>query len=186
MISCSPRVRRLPSVELSIGVGFFAAVAACAITALVVPIGQLEVRFAVMGLAGCCYAAFAADLRAAAVMGLVVWTLATGFLIQPAGELIVTGVPDVLRFAAVVAMCLAGGLYGIARRRARAGGRRVERRPGLPQPPRTRPALRRVPPRRYAPVRSCPGGPAPRPPAGRSGRTLPRCRHQGGSSGPPR
>jgi hypothetical protein len=175
----------VPSIELSIGVGFFAAVAACAITALLVPIGQLEVRFAVMGLAGCCYAAFAADLRAAAVMGLVVWTLATGFLIQPAGELIVTGVPDVLRFVAVVAMCLSGGLYGIVRRHARPGGKREARRRDAPQPPPARPALRRVPPRRYAPVGWCPSGPVARPPAGRSGRTLAGCRCRG-PAGPPR
>ncbi|MGW5160976.1 hypothetical protein ACWEPN_36380 [Nonomuraea wenchangensis] len=175
----------MPSIELSIGVGFFAAVAACAITALLVPIGQLEVRFAVMGLAGCCYAAFAADLRAAAVMGLVVWTLATGFLIQPAGELIVTGVPDVLRFVVVVGMCLSGGLYGIVRRHARRSGGKRENRPRGTPPPAARPTLRRVPPRRYAPVGSCPKGPVARPPGGRSGRTVAGCRCRG-PAGPPR
>ncbi|MFC5827852.1 hypothetical protein [Nonomuraea insulae] len=109
--------------EILIGMGFFVAVAACAITALLIPATQFETRFAVMGLAGCLYAVVAADLRAAAVTGLSAWALATGFLIPPAGELVVTGGSDVIRLIAITGISLAGGLYGISRRR-RTGNRR--------------------------------------------------------------
>ncbi|GAA3607850.1 hypothetical protein GCM10022419_111010 [Nonomuraea rosea] len=70
-----------------------------------------------MGLAGCVYAAVAADLWAAAVTGVSAWMLATGFLIHPAGELTVTGGSDAIRLIAIMGMCLAGGLYGVSRRR---------------------------------------------------------------------
>lgn len=58
--------------ELLIGIGFFVAVAACAITAVLIP---------------------------------------------PTGELAVTDGPDVIRLIAIVGLSLAGGLYGIFRRR---------------------------------------------------------------------
>ncbi|MEV5495589.1 hypothetical protein AB0M50_09305 [Nonomuraea fuscirosea] len=103
--------------ELLIGIGFFVAVAACAITAVLIPAAQFELRFFVMGLAGCGYALAAADLWAATVTGVSAWALATGFLIPPTGELAVTGGPDVIRLIAIVGLCLAGGLYGISRRR---------------------------------------------------------------------
>ncbi|GAA2206614.1 hypothetical protein GCM10009850_020720 [Nonomuraea monospora] len=102
--------------ELLIGIGFFVTVAACAITALVVPDTQVETRFAVMGLAACLYAAVAADLWAAAATGLLAWTLATGFLIHPPGELVFTGVSDAIRLMAIIGISLAGGLYGVYRR----------------------------------------------------------------------
>ncbi|MCF6471847.1 hypothetical protein FAF44_26150 [Nonomuraea sp. MG754425] len=101
-----------------IGIGFFVVVAACAVTALVVPEDAVEVRFAVMGLTGCLYAVVAADLRAAAVTGVLAWTLATGFLIHPAGELSVTGASDAIRLLAIMGISLAGGLYGVHRHRA--------------------------------------------------------------------
>ena len=49
--------------------------------------------------------------------GVSAWALATGFLIPPTGELAVTGGPDVIRLIAIVGLSLAGGLYGIFRRR---------------------------------------------------------------------
>ncbi|MEV0616802.1 hypothetical protein AB0I81_26025 [Nonomuraea sp. NPDC050404] len=105
--------------ELLIGIGFFVVVAACAVTALLVPDTMPELRFAVMGLAGCLYAALAADLWAAAVTGALAWLLATGFLIHPPGELTLTGGPDVVRLLAIMGLSLAGGLYGVSRRRSR-------------------------------------------------------------------
>ncbi|MFC4009086.1 hypothetical protein ACFOY2_17775 [Nonomuraea purpurea] len=118
MLLRSPRSHKGPrSTEILIGIGFFVAIAACAITALLVPAAQLETRFAVMGVVGCLYAVVAADLWAAAVMGVLTWMLATGFLVHPAGELTVTGGSDAIRLIAIVGISLAGGLYGISRRR---------------------------------------------------------------------
>ncbi|AQZ69566.1 unnamed protein product [[Actinomadura] parvosata subsp. kistnae] len=111
-----PKPVRRPT-ELLIGIGFFVAVAACAATALLVPDTLVEVRFAVMGLAACLYAVVAADLWAAAVTGILAWTLATGFLTHPVGELSVTGGSDAIRLFAIMGLSVAGGLYGVLRRR---------------------------------------------------------------------
>ncbi|UBU11381.1 hypothetical protein [Nonomuraea gerenzanensis] len=117
----SPKSAGRRPTELLIGVGFFVTVAACAITALLVPDTQVEARFAVMGLAACLYAVVAADLWAAAVTGVLAWTLATGFLIHPPGELVVSGGSDLIRLIAIMGISLAGGLYGVFRRRADLG-----------------------------------------------------------------
>ncbi|MGW3350209.1 hypothetical protein ACWDA3_43495 [Nonomuraea rubra] len=114
----SPKPFSRRPTELLIGVGFFVAVAACAVTALLVPDTQVEVRFAAMGVAACLYAVVAADLWAAAVTGVLAWTLATGFLTHPVGELNVTGGSDGIRLLGIIGISLAGGLYGVYRRRA--------------------------------------------------------------------
>ncbi|WP_327092220.1 hypothetical protein OIE66_16730 [Nonomuraea sp. NBC_01738] len=104
---------------LLIGAGFAVVVAACALSAAVVSPVQVEVRFAVVGLAACIYAIYAAQVLSAAVTGLLAWLLATGFLVGDPGELAMTGGADVRRLLALVAIATAGGLYGVVRRRRR-------------------------------------------------------------------
>ncbi|MFI6390317.1 hypothetical protein ACIBHY_08845 [Nonomuraea sp. NPDC050547] len=113
----SPHLPSSRPTGLLIGIGFFVVIAACALVALLVPHAQVEIRFAVVGLIAALYAGLTADLIASAATGALAWTMATGFLIDPAGELVVSGGMDAIRLAAIVGLCVASGLYGAFRQR---------------------------------------------------------------------
>ncbi|MFI6297321.1 hypothetical protein ACIBEJ_37410 [Nonomuraea sp. NPDC050790] len=113
----SPQLSSPRPTGLLIGIGFFVVIAACAVSALLVPHALVEIRFAVVGLIAALYAGLTADLLAAAATGALAWTMATGFLIDPAGELVLSGGMDAIRLAAIVGLCLASGLYGLFRQR---------------------------------------------------------------------